>query len=206
MRKPSRGLIVGVGIAALTLLCTLVVSVVNSQPPKSKDAAPQFAALSGQTYTGVKKCSACHFKEYTAWKKTGHAKEAWESVPAKYRTSAECLPCHSTGYGQATGFKDASSTPNLVGTTCEACHGPGSKHEEACKPFLNKKTLSPEEEKVARSSIYKATIADLTVHKMPHYGLHDKAAQDVIAKIKPEEVCATCHAFKTPEDHPKYDK
>ena len=39
------------------------------------------------------------------WKKTKHAKEAWESVPAKYRASAECLPCHSTGYGEATRFQ-----------------------------------------------------------------------------------------------------
>ena len=103
----------------------------------------------------------------------------WESVPEKYRTAAECLPCHTTGYGQPTGFKDAASTPNLAGTTCEACHGPGSKHEEACKPFLNQKTLSLEEEKTARDSIY---------------------------KILPRNVCVSCHTSKGHKEHPKYDK
>ena len=129
------------------MLCLLIGSAVNSQPPASKDAAPEPAAPTGQTYIGVKRCSSCHFKQYMSWKKTKHAKEAWASVPEKYRTSAECLPCHTTGYGTPTGFKDAASTPNLVGTTCEACHGPGSKHEETCKPFLNVKKLSPEQEK-----------------------------------------------------------
>ena len=141
MHHLSRGVIVGTGIAALTLVCLLVGSAVNSQPPEPKDAVPEPAPPTGQTYIGVKRCSSCHFKQYMSWKKTKHAKEAWESVPAKYRTSAECLACHATGYGEPTGFKDEASTPNLVGTTCEACHGPGSKHEEACKPFLNKKKL-----------------------------------------------------------------
>jgi hypothetical protein len=206
MRNLSRGLIVGTGITVLTVIGLLFGTTVNSQPPESKGGVPTPAVSIGQTYVGVKKCSACHFKQYTAWKKTGHAKEAWESVPAKYRTSAECLLCHATGYGQPTGFKDAASTPNLTGTTCEACHGPGSKHEEVCKPYLNKKKLDPAEDKIARDSIYKAEISGVKLHELPHYGLQDKAAQDVIAKIKPGEVCAACHSFKTPADHPKYDK
>jgi hypothetical protein len=114
-----------------------------------------------------------------AWKKTKHAKEAWESVTAKYRTAPECLKCHTTGYGQPSGFKDANSTPTLAGTTCEACHGPGSEHEKVCKPFLNKKTLSPEEEKTARDSIY---------------------------KVLPQNVCISCHLVQGHEEHPKYDK
>ena len=166
MHHQSRGVIVGTGIAALALICLLIGSAVNSQPPEPKDAVPEPAPPTGQTYTGVKRCSSCHFKQYMTWKKTKHAKEAWESMPAKYRTSAECLVCHATGYGEATGFKDETSTPNLAGTTCEACHGPGSKHEEACKPFLNKKKLDPDEEKIARDSIY---------------------------KVHPRNVCVACH-------------
>jgi hypothetical protein len=180
MRHLSRGVIIGAGITAVTLICLLVVSTtVNSQPPEPKDAVAEPAPPTGQTYTGAKRCSSCHFKQYMTWKKTKHAKEAWESMAAKYRTSAECLPCHATGYGEPTGFKDEASTPNLVGTTCEACHGPGSKHEEACKPYLNKKKLSPEEDKIARDSIY---------------------------KILPRNVCASCHLAQGHKEHPKYDK
>ena len=179
MRNLPRWVIVGTGIGTCAAMCLLAVNAVNSQPPAAKEASTEPAAPAGQTYTGAKRCSACHFKQYMSWKKTKHAKEAWESMPAKYRTSAECLPCHATGYGEATGFKDEASTPNLVGSTCESCHGPGSKHEEACKPYLNVKKLSPEQEKIARDSIY---------------------------KILPGNVCAACHTSKGHKEHPKYDK
>ncbi len=176
----SRRVVVTAGIATLSVIGLLAVSAVNSQPPPDpKDAVPEPPAPTGQTYIGVKRCSSCHFKQYMTWKKTKHAKEAWESMPAKYRATPECVVCHATGYGEATGFKDEASTPNLVGTTCEACHGPGSKHEEACKPFLNKKTLSPEEDKIARDSIY---------------------------KVLPRNVCVACHTSKGHKEHPKYDK
>ena len=174
-----RWVLAGIGTGVLTAMCLLAASAVNSQPPEPKDAVPEPAAPTGQTYVGVKRCSSCHFKQYASWKKTKHAKEAWESMAPKYRTSAECLPCHATGYGEPTGFKDEASSANLAGTTCEACHGPGSKHEEACKPYLNKKKLSPEEDKIARDSIY---------------------------KILPQNVCAACHTSKGHKEHPKYDK
>jgi len=179
MHNRSRGVIVGISIAALALIGLLIGDAAQSQPPEPKDAVSEPAPPAGQTYTGVKRCSSCHFTQYMTWKKTKHAKEAWESMAAKYRTDAECLPCHSTGYGEPTGFKDEASTPNLTGTTCEACHGPGSAHEEACKPFLNVKKLSPEQEKIARDSIY---------------------------KILPGNICAHCHIGQGHKEHPKYDK
>jgi len=163
--------------AAIFIALTGLSNIASSQPPKEEGAEP--AAPAGQTYIGSKACSACHFKQYMSWKKTKHAKEAWESVPAKYQTNADCLKCHTTGYGAASGFKEVATTPNLVGTTCEACHGPGSEHEKACKPFLNKKQLTPEEEKIARDSIY---------------------------KVLPKNVCGSCHITQSHIEHPKYEK
>ena len=179
MHGLPRWVIVGVGTGVLAVMCVLTSSVVHSQPPAPKEAVSEPAPPPGQTYIGVKRCSSCHFKQYMSWKKTKHATQAWQSVPAKYQAAPECLACHATGYGEATGFKDAASTPNLGGTTCEACHGPGSKHEETCKPYLNKKQLSPEEEKIARGSIY---------------------------KILPRNVCVACHTIQGHKEHPKYDK
>jgi hypothetical protein len=165
-------------VAAIFIALTGLVISAYSQPPQ-KDEGSEPAAPAGQTYVGSKACSACHFKQFTTWKKTKHAKEAWESVPAKYQTNPDCIKCHTTGYGQPSGFKDTTATPNLAGTTCEACHGPGSEHEKTCKPFLNKKTLSPEEEKAARDSIY---------------------------KVLPKNVCVSCHLVQGHQEHPKYDK
>ncbi len=177
--KLSRAIVAAVVGAVVCAASALVVTNVNSQPPEQAAAAPEPAPPEGQTYTGAKQCSACHFKQYMAWKKTKHAKEAWESVPAKYKADPECIKCHTTGYGQPTGFKDEASSANLKGTTCEACHGPGSKHEEICKKYAQKKKLSEEEDKTARDSIY---------------------------KILPGTICHRCHATQGHKDHPKYDK
>ena len=179
MQKRSRGVWIGLSVLGLAVAgIFLISSAVNSQPPEVPGTVAKPAPPTGQSYTGVKRCSSCHFKQYMTWKKTKHAKEAWESVTAKYRTSAECLPCHTTGYGQPTGFKDEASSPNLTGTTCEACHGPGSKHEEVCQQYVNKK-LTPDEEKIARDSIY---------------------------RVRPGNVCASCHVVQGHKEHPKYDK
>jgi hypothetical protein len=150
---------------------------VQSQPPATPvaDVTPP----ADQTYIGAKLCSACHFKQYMAWKKTKHATDAFTKVPAKYKADASCLACHSTGFGAATGFKDEASTPNLAGTSCEACHGPGSKHAEIAKQFTNKTKLEPEEEKQVRGSIY---------------------------KVLPQNVCMRCHASQVHKVHPAYDK
>jgi hypothetical protein len=117
-----------------------------------------------------------------SWKKTKHAKEAWDSVPKKYQTDPECLKCHVTGYGVKGGYVGGTATEvlsNLLGTTCEACHGPGSKHEETAKKYANKKTLTAEEEKEVRGTIY---------------------------KVLPENVCMRCHITQNHKDHPKYQK
>lgn len=130
-----------------------------------------------QTYIGMKSCSACHFDQYAIWKKDKHTK-AFEILPEKYKTDASCLKCHATGYGEETGFKTAADT-HLSGATCEACHGPGSKHEEICLEFKTARKLSPEQEQLARDSIY---------------------------KLKPDNACVSCHTSKAHKAHVEYDK
>ncbi len=79
-------------------------------------------------YIGVEACKMCHSDKYDAWSKTAHSKSFELLVIMGQDKNEKCLPCHSTGYGKESGFKDAESTPDLKGTTCEACHGPGSEH------------------------------------------------------------------------------
>ena len=165
------------GAGLIAMVSMLAAPPVRSQPPA--EPVTEVHPPADQTYTGSKQCSACHFKEYMAWKKTKHAKEAFESLAAKYRTDGACLKCHATGYGAATGFKDAASTPNLAGTTCEACHGPGSKHDAIAKKYANKKVLAPDEDKEVRGSIY---------------------------KVMPQNVCVRCHIDQQHKAHPPYDK
>jgi len=116
-------------------------------------AAPEPAPPTDQQFIGTKQCASCHFEQFMKWKTTKHA-TAFELLPAQYQADAKCLACHTTGFGAESGFKTAAASADLKGTTCEACHGPGSKHAEMAKQFANQK-LTPEQEKTVRDSIWK---------------------------------------------------
>lgn len=131
----------------------------------------------GQTFVGTKECASCHLDQYLAWKGTKHAKN-FEILPAKYREDKSCLKCHATAHGEKTGFENVKTTPNLAGTSCEACHGPGSKHVAIAKEFGTKK-LDDGEKAYVKSTIY---------------------------KVQPKNVCAECHAAQGHKKHPPYDK
>lgn len=88
------------------------------------------AETSDATYVPGKKCKTCHVKTFKAQAETPHAKSLENLTDAGEETNPECLPCHTTGYGESGGFTDAESTPGLAGTTCQACHGPGGAHVE----------------------------------------------------------------------------
>jgi hypothetical protein len=143
-----------------------------AQAPAPLETPPE-----GQTFVGAKNCSACHFDQFLDWRQTKHSK-AFDVLPAKYKTDQSCLKCHVTGLGVEGGFKSLAATPDLVGASCESCHGPGSKHAEIAKSFGDKK-LSEAEEKYVRS----------TIHKM-----------------QPKNVCVDCHLTRAHQKHPPYDK
>ncbi len=148
-------------VLSLSVLAVVVSFVVAASGPNV--SATQAEPPAAQTYTGAKKCGSCHFTQYMAWKKTNHSK-TFDLLTSKYEKDATCLPCHTTGYGEPTGFKDMETTPNLAGNTCESCHGPGSAHEKVAQGFGKK--LTPEQEKTVRDSIW---------------------------LMRPKNVCVTCH-------------
>jgi hypothetical protein len=90
-------------------------------------------------YLGAKKCKACHMKQYKSWEKTTMAKSFENLKPGvkadekkkagldpdkDYTGDADCLRCHTTGYGKG-GFISMEKTPKLANVQCEGCHGPG---------------------------------------------------------------------------------
>lgn len=145
---------------AVPMLSLVLIAALGAVGAVSAEPAPP----EGQTYTGAKDCASCHFKQFMSWKKTKHSK-TFDLLPASYQTDATCLKCHTTGYGQATGFKDLATSANLAGTTCETCHGPGSKHAEIAKGF-GKAKLTAAQEVTVRDSIWLMT---------------------------PKNICVTCH-------------
>ena len=86
---------------------------VQSQEKKAKKATTEY------DFVGTKNCKKCHIKQFKSWKETKMAKafeilkpgeraEAKKKAgldPAKdYTKEAECLACHTTGYGKPGGL------------------------------------------------------------------------------------------------------
>jgi len=87
------------------------------------------------TYAGTEACKRCHDTAYTAWKASKHSHAYQTLVDAKWPSNrqydAECIVCHTVGFGYKTGFKDAEKASFLKNVGCESCHGPGKAHSEA---------------------------------------------------------------------------
>jgi hypothetical protein len=85
----------------------------------------------GSLYRGAISCKRCHIRNYNTWLRTGHSK-ATETIAESMKKSTfpgECLPCHTTGYGEAGEYEDFDEIPiYLWGVQCETCHGPGKGH------------------------------------------------------------------------------
>lgn len=178
IRRHWRGILLlsatGACLAAVLALLLAVTPPAAAQTGAAKspsgEAEPE--PPEGQTYTGTKRCASCHFDQFMKWKKTKHS-QAFEILTAKYQKDAKCLKCHTTGFGKETGFKDRASTPDLIGVSCEDCHGPGSKHEEVAKKFSAVKKLSAEQDKTVRDTIWKMTPKNICVECHLLQGHHD---------------------------------
>jgi len=79
-------------------------------------------------FVGSAACESCHAKEAKLWAESGHAR-AFETLDKRHEAkNADCQKCHTTGFGQPTGFPTGGATLASVG--CESCHGPGKRHVE----------------------------------------------------------------------------
>jgi hypothetical protein len=83
----------------------------------------------GAKYVGVAKCRLCHLEQYNTWKETKHA-TAFSALEGPEVKDADCVKCHTVGYGKPGGFVDHETTAAMENVGCEDCHGPGSAHVE----------------------------------------------------------------------------
>ena len=84
----------------------------------------------GPHYASSGSCVNCHSDEFARWTLTGHAR-AWRVLVERRETeNPECIACHTTGYGEAGGFGELSSTNirKYKSVQCEMCHGPLGGH------------------------------------------------------------------------------
>lgn len=150
------------------------------------------------SYVGVNTCRMCHKNaekgnQHGAWSKWGHARtfESLKSAEALKvareqglktppHEAAECLVCHTTGWGKAGGYEVLSAefvanpensrtvkkNDTKANVGCESCHGPGSKYK-------SKKIMT---------GIFSDEINPATV--------------EMVAPVK--NICLTCHNKKSP--------
>ncbi len=84
-------------------------------------------------YVGVDACEDCHYEIVEIYKETSSKAHSDASVLVMREklTTAEfqnCLSCHTTGYGEKSGFVSFEQTPHLANVGCESCHGMGYLH------------------------------------------------------------------------------
>jgi peroxiredoxin len=77
-------------------------------------------------YVGPKACEQCHAHEHKQWSGSAHA-GAFERLRAQHQhQNADCQKCHTTGFGDKTGWPAGGD--GLASVGCESCHGPGGRH------------------------------------------------------------------------------
>ena len=96
-------------------------------------AAAGAAAITPETpgYVTAAACSSCHTRQVAHWAYTSHVDAMQALLDRGAEEDPECLPCHSTGFGEPGGFADPSDRTQRArfkGVQCESCHGPLSKH------------------------------------------------------------------------------
>jgi len=88
-------------------------------------------------YVGSATCQSCHPGEHGTWAKQPHARASAVILAKGKGADADCLRCHTTGYGLPGGFpKDGALAkhPDLAAVGCESCHGPGGDHVKPDAP------------------------------------------------------------------------
>jgi hypothetical protein len=89
-------------------------------------------------FRGAAACGSCHGDIVKHWKSTKHARAMVELAAAGREGDPSCLPCHTTGFFSAGGYRvGRAGEEGLTGVQCESCHGAAGDHPEspARRPF-----------------------------------------------------------------------
>lgn len=182
------------GLLAVSVAFSILAAPTIWASPAPATAATGSLAQDDFEYVGSNKCKKCHLPQFKSWEKTTMANtievlQPGERVDAKldagldpdadYTDDPTCLECHTVGYGEPGGFESLDATPNLAGTGCEACHGPGS-----------------------------AYIADNVMgNKNKKHSFDEVIAKGLVFPV-PEDTCRKCHNERSPFNadlDPKYE-
>jgi hypothetical protein len=123
-------------LVALPLSCGPAVSSHRGQDKPAPFILSHERPSAAQPYGGKELCRRCHAGVYSFWKGTDHARSFEDLSGSGDAGRPSCLRCHTTGYGERTGFVDEEGTPALAAVTCESCHGAAGDHASSRYPNL----------------------------------------------------------------------
>jgi peroxiredoxin len=90
--------------------------------------------IAKETWNGSDACRVCHQDQHATWSLTAHAGAFQTLVEHGEDKNAECLPCHTVGWGKPGGYSLEKPETFLEAVGCEDCHGRGGPHQS--KEFL----------------------------------------------------------------------
>jgi predicted CXXCH cytochrome family protein len=151
--------------------------------------------VSPATFVGATQCIDCHEADCIDWMGTMHATAFSTLQNEGEERNPACLPCHTVGYGQRSGFVDLQTTPDLANVQCENCHGPGSQHVEDFASAL----LEVELDAALCGQCHRSCHGQCGDYYHPNYeqwsvSKHAAALGDIRWLPEYEESCLQCHS------------
>lgn len=153
----------------------------------------------GAKFVGAESCRDCHPNTYLKWESTKHA-TAFASLENDPKPNtiydAECISCHTTGFGYTSGYRSVAETPGLRGNQCENCHGPASRHIEEPDNLAFRQALALSAERADRNRLCirchdednsPTFDFDTYMTMIYHKGLDDYSDPKVHQGIKPKD-------------------
>ncbi|MBU0675363.1 MAG: hypothetical protein KJ950_12025 [Proteobacteria bacterium] len=91
--------------------------------------SPDRSKIISSSFIGWKVCGSCHSAQVASWQTTPHFASFAGLTDTEQQFNRNCIPCHVTGVfsGSEEYALELPEELQLVG--CEACHGPGRKHQ-----------------------------------------------------------------------------
>ena len=90
-----------------------------------------FQLNQANSFAGSGECGSCHGDKYATWKQTEHGSALSVLSAIHMDNNPACIVCHTVGFGQPTGYTNATLTPHLQNVGCENCHGAAGWHKNS---------------------------------------------------------------------------
>lgn len=113
----------------------LVQKTQRGAPPAIDAGAATTKVLLSDLLLGQEACASCHEEQHTFWKATPHANTFLGLEKTGDHLNAECIGCHTLGYGIS--FTEPAAVGTFKEVQCENCHGvrPGHAEDPRRVPF-----------------------------------------------------------------------